>query len=827
MPRLSTLLMLICVPLIVGCDGCRRDPDARKEEQEQAPLDAFTIQSPDPFPSAGILTDGGVPAGRALKPGHWITASVGIKSNLDDVRGELISRAGTNSSDLSTGRLNSSSGSVVNSRPVVLPKGQLRRFDYRILPPVPDGGSRKTSILGGRLVTTGRSSTVTIPTTPFIAMSPEEYFIVILTERPERFTKLRGADWIKPYHDKLDFPLDGANYRIVVASTKDIVSIAETMLDWTNTAYVIWDDVPEDVLMPDQRRALADWIRFGGQLIVNGPEAADALSRGTLSEVLPMKPSGHIELDTDDGKQLLQSWQVETDTSTGKQIAILEGQSGRIAVDGALAEDAESLSGSGNLILRRKIGRGCVTQSRVDLTSDWLVDWWSFDSFFNGAILNRSPRRFFREPGGAVRLMDTASGKLTVDASANTHFRIASRDSRLGRPGVMQLDVFFDSEVSGESRDDAAAQDDQPIAASESSERPIQKSLPPRSSDPYTLVDAATGVGGWTDTSEVMSAFRDVLRSESGIEIPKSTLVIRSLGYYLLVLVPINFIVFRLMGRLEYAWLAVPVIALVGAIWVARAARLDIGFARSQTELALLELQTDYPRGHLCRVDAIYNSLSSTYQMDFETTDGVALPIRSELKRNEVQSQPVLKTSYDEGPSLAGVAVGSNQVRLLHAEQMIDVGGVIVIDQAGKLVNQSQLEIMDVVVIEKTLDGEVLVASVGLLGPSANVTLRFRDDNEIAFSGELPMQTSTLMQRLGSPSMMAPGSIRMVGRIDTAMGGMSIEPKANQVNAQTIVLVHLQHPAIALGKPDANLLSDLQPVRRGLGDSELDSQPAE
>ena len=79
-----------------------------------------------------------------------------------------------------------------------------------------------------------------------------------------------------------------------------------------------------------------------------------------------------------------------------------------------------------------------------------------------------------------------------------------------------------------------------------------------------------------------------------------------------------------MLGKLEFAWLAVPFIAIGGAIWVAREARLDIGFARSQTEVGLLEVQTGCDRAHLTRVTAIYNSLSSTYDIAFDTPEAAA-----------------------------------------------------------------------------------------------------------------------------------------------------------------------------------------------------------
>ena len=50
---------------------------------------------------------------------------------------------------------------------------------------------------------------------------------------------------------------------------------------------------------------------------------------------------------------------------------------------------------------------------------------------------------------------------------------------------------------------------------------------------------------------------------------------------YLFVLVPLNWLLFRVLGRVELAWAAAPVIAVVCTGLVVWLAQLDIGFARS------------------------------------------------------------------------------------------------------------------------------------------------------------------------------------------------------------------------------------------------------
>ncbi len=55
-------------------------------------------------------------------------------------------------------------------------------------------------------------------------------------------------------------------------------------------------------------------------------------------------------------------------------------------------------------------------------------------------------------------------------------------------------------------------------------------------------------MAGWNDRSATADAARDLLRQAAGISIPKAGFVMRVLAIYLLVLVPLNWIIFRSLG---------------------------------------------------------------------------------------------------------------------------------------------------------------------------------------------------------------------------------------------------------------------------------------
>ena len=786
MPRHAFFLFaLLTLPLLVGCDGCQQasptDPEAN--EDEKAPKEAYSINPAIAYPSDQSETMG------AVKPGHWMTAEQSIRSNKADTRGELFSRAMMTLRDVNMEAVGSVE-SIESVRPVVLPKGQMRRFDFRFHCPIPNSVDTRRLNLTSRLVPRagGIMDTGGIP---FSVMRGSEYFFVVLTRRPERFARLQVADWVRSQEDEIQNPGGSANFRVVMPDTTDLIGLPESMLDMTSIGVFLWDDLSEDALTPLQQKALADWIRFGGRLIVNGPDASEAIANTALADLLPLMPTSNIELDPQAAADLLRNHSVASDRSLDKQLEFIRSESSRIAVDGQLDPQASAFEDTSSLVLQRRVGRGHVVQPRFDLSDSWIQDWDSYDSFVNSVILNRPPRRYLPPTNSQVEIGDDLQTEgydrtylrlyfdgtnVRADAAVNTQFRIAARDSLL----------VSDSE---------------------------EKTRSNSPFDEFTRVDAITGIASWNDSSDTLKLLRETLTGEAGIEIPGSSLVIRSLAIYLVILVPINYIVFRLMNRLEYAWFAVPVIAVLGAVFAARQARLDIGFARSNTELAVLEAHSGYHRAHLTRVVGIYNSLSSRYELQFASVDGIASPLSDEPNPNTTVL-PMIKTSYEEGPSLADFAVNSNRMRFVHTEEMIDLGGAISFDGNQTLTSESELELLDGIVIRKDADGLTEVAAIGTLAPGETKSIDFRSTDRLLVASELPMQTSRLIRRFADAKTLPNGSARLVARIDQSLGGLEISPSASQHTAQTIAIIHLKHGDLPAPRPDMNLISDFRRVNR-------------
>ncbi len=292
---------------------------------------------------------------------------------------------------------------------------------------------------------------------------------------------------------------------------------------------------------------------------------------------------------------------------------------------------------------------------------------------------------------------------------------------------------------------------------------------------------------------------------------------------------PLNYLIFRMLGRTEYAWFVVPLIAIVGAVAVARVARLDIGFARSQNELAVLELQPDYSRGHLTRVVAIYNSLSTSYEVRFDSIHSVASPMDAPWTYDAgvAAATNSFRTSPAGGPVLTGFSVDSNRIGMLHAEQIVDLGGTIRLlrDEAPEdggrpgtwtLINDTDADLSDAVVVRGEDDSRVSVAIVGDCPATADSRLRFGEKSGNAMGPGEDKLSASLWRALVNSWNLSPGECRLVARIEKRFPGMQITPATTQVSGETVLVAHLLYPAAALPSKDLNLITDFRRVQTEL-----------
>ncbi|MEM6471461.1 MAG: hypothetical protein AAF802_18000, partial [Planctomycetota bacterium] len=153
----------------------------------------------------------------------------------------------------------------------------------------------------------------------------------------------------------------------------------------------------------------------------------------------------------------------------------------------------------------------------------------------------------------------------------------------------------------------------------------------------------------------------------------------------------------------------------------------------------------------------------------------------------------------------------------VRCEQMTDLGGGIRMDENGFIINETDHEILDAMLVQKQSDG-FKASTIGMLGVGEGKEVLW-GETEASIAGDLPMQTNVVLKELTNERNLPEGSVRLVGRIEESLPGIEILPSASQQTSQTIVLAHLEYPAPREPERDSNLITDFRRVNRDAGES--------
>jgi hypothetical protein len=644
-------------------------------------------------------------------------------------------------------------------------------------------------------------------------MPSYQYHLVVLARRPRTYGYLTSLTAVRPPGDAIGPAGAGADYRVAILQPSRRILLPMVAERWTSISHILWDDLPPTSLTPAQQRAMLDWLHFGGRLIVSGPGSLDSLRGSFLEPLMPARSTGTRPLATDD-LTVLRRWRRAAEPQT---LAVSKPIS---AVGLELSDPVRCrfIPGLGRLFAECRVGRGRVIVSALPLNDRRLANWPGWDDVVNACLLGRPPRRFVvGELGKTVaQWADRHRWPIYHDARLNSGLRYFARDA-----GVAFEDYATDM-----------VHDQQLLAQTQA---PVVGFVPDWDA-PEDLVDplaepSAGGVAAWRDSAAVPDAAREALRQAAGVDVPPPRFVAWTVVGYMVVLVPVNWLVFRVLGRLEWAWLAAPLVALGCAAVVVHVARLNLGFVRSRSEVAVIELQAGsasaasaYPRAHVTRYMAMFSSLATHYEFTFDQPGGAVLPMAMESAdaaarrvdrrpRSDAAARP-LRLTPGARPTIGGFSVTSSATGMVHAEQVLDLGGSLSLirDPDGRMsvVNGTPLELIGVGVIAKQSDIHATCAWIGQLPPGARCRLSverrsvstIRDDFWRAERREdldhhaADPRTALLLPRLcalaQSPADMEVGETRLVGLTETPLGGLTIDPAAAQRHTAGLVVAHLE-----------------------------------
>ncbi|MCI0332608.1 MAG: hypothetical protein L0228_05230 [Planctomycetes bacterium] len=738
------------------------------------------------------------------KPGHWATATQTMRANYRDFVGD--SRTSITDGKRVPYPIANTPFVLRASRPVFLTKGQPKAPESTLFLP------QTNQKIGLAIGLEERGMSVPLPTleTSITAMPSYQYHFVVLAKEPSRYTFLKTLDSVSvPFGGETDYDKieRTVHYRVVTMDVRKEVALSDNPLTWTSIAYIVWDEVDPQIFSPEQEGALVDWIHWGGQLIISGPDSIDSLKDSFLAPYLPADSGGARTISAGDAalKELNREgndgWLISTLVTPGEPLEPKAPWSG-IKLDVRPDTSAQAIPNTGGLIVERPVGRGRIVMTAMQLSERELINWRTgFESLFNGALLRRPGREYRPGSLGPVTVMwrDPQYSNQRLDARLTTKLNYFARD--------LGVDTSYRLQ---EVRDQFNQFGQQEVI------------------NQYTAPAAVGGIGAWNDFSATADAAREALREAAGVDVPGAGFVVLCLAVYLVALVPLNWLIFQTVGRVEWAWIAAPLIAIVGTFVVVNQAQLDIGFVRAQTEIGVLEQQPNYARAHLSRYTALYTSLSTTYDLEFPNLTSLAAPFPATSDFRMLRGQGLQNVDFEryDNVRLAGLPISSNSTGMVHSEQMFALDGAI---QKGKskatggnqIENHTKYELSSACLVRR--NGEELEGMwIGQMLPGKAVSLSFKkiDAKQPAFvtdraAEERVQRTERLnlepMFRLAlDPKHIDNGETRLVARVDEVLPGQTITPAASQVRGATLVVAHLEYAKLPKPGKDRNTRRDIK-----------------
>lgn len=764
--RLLIFALMSGLLLTTGCKGCFKDPTkAPPEEKKEKAKENFETQTPVTLPGLypldpeekkkleeeakdddkkRALMNRLDPAQRfnRTKLGHWVSIDFLAIANNFNADGYL------ETTSLFANKPNMIEGTdyyVQSARPVNLVKGDWKKLETSVFIPRREQISTTSSVQ--YIFNNGSSLPVVNRIQPHTLMEDYQFHVVLLSSRSDSFKFLSFMDWVRLPSDPATRGEEPTFYSVVPTTKGKPIPLPSQSLNWTTIAYLIWDDLDPEDLSQQQKQALVDWLHFGGQIIFSGPDCLDRLQTSFLADYLPGQFEESITLNKSDLEELNKNWSISSDSNEADKLKLsITEKSPLPAIRFKPHVDASFIEGSSGLALERRIGRGRVVATAFSLSNRQIKAWRSLSSFIHNALLRKPNRKFARSASFDAPTFRYTNDRTSIyDPLTGSTLRYVSRDLALNE--LSAKEVHYEKTVGGYENLNLAdqAQYNGIGVAGTRGEYMLNRTGLARNKDDYLHYGGfqsyrQSGVAGWNDNSGIASAARETLKKAARITPPSASFVMKMLGLYLLVLVPINWLLFRVIGKVEWAWIAAPIIALVGAFMVVKYASLDIGFVRSVTHVGVLELQGDFDRGHMTDYSALYTSLSTRYNIELDNLSSQSLPFANVMTEEFKATEEKRKVELNRTTSadLRNFLIRSNSTGLLHTESILDVGGSFRLtgdESLYEVENGTQINVSDAGVLRRDAEGQLLFAWIGELGAGENAKLEFRNIEGPASSG--------------------------------------------------------------------------------------------
>ncbi len=826
--RNSVKLIWLCLLLVqlVGCRGCSQSKPPKETAEEAETKKKKQRLVVDELKAMPFSTE--IP-GSTLKPGHWYQANQKLKANFSDE--SLTATLTVQNRDKQNAPFGPGQASIEFTRNVSLAVGQEKNVQLKFFQPeVPVTGDELTknpSSLRALYSQRGIGAPVLEDNSLCRVFSGYQYNLVTLSRDPSRYTFWRALDCIiwpskQRMSDERISP-----HRIIDLNEDEVATqFPNRLYAMTSISHFVLNDSSVSIMSTDQQQALQDWLFFGGTIILNGPEAIGGIESSMMKEYAPLLRTTNAIVSEEEIAALNNTWSIKQ--ILGEKILIAPAKpipklAGELATGAQwvkyLAPSGEIMSLEG-LVAERLVGQGRVVMTTFPMSDIAFLRWPSYSSFIHNGILAKPHRDPSVGLEADTKYADEFEGS-EMNPLYSTRLRMWARD----------LDESTTRKLAPLTKKDDANKvtEEQPYIHNSSEISKLKR----------------TSLGAWNPESSILINARQCLQQSSGITVPKINTIIKLLLGYLIVLVPVNWLFFRLFGRVELAWAAAPVIALAGAFVVASSVQLDVGFSRSQTSYGFLEVHQGYPRGLFSSYTALYTSLSTNYRAVYERDTGVVLPFAS-TSSNKRSRSTFSQIEYwyadDAGAGMQSVPVLSNTTGLFQAEEMLNFAGKLTADfdsdmKAVEIKNRLGFAINEAGIIGIDSNGKLVSGWLGTTedGAVKRCALEIRetdnrwrnewDSNPIlgrpsymrAEDGLLwsekdlqdELYLGPMLEDLSKRYPLTRGEFIVLAWTDQQLGELSITPIAKQKKLRTVVLLHLSAPDLIVVRPDTRIFAKI------------------
>lgn len=823
---------------LVGCRGCaptaapKTQAELDKEKEEAKKKQRILSRGIQAMPFGAEIA-GDTDRSNLVKPGHWYQANANLRANLEDE--SLTARLSIINTEGVAVPIVAGQPPVEFNRTVSLAKKQEKNVRMMFLQPeVASTGNSddSTTVTSQAMLTlTQRAVGTTLSEQPARGktLNGYQYNLVSLSRDPARYAFWRNLDCII-WSSRSRFSNERISPHMVIDMNEDQVAaqFPNRLYAMTSISHLVINDASLSVMSQEQQSAILDWLYFGGTIVLNGPDCIAGVKTSFLKPLAPLISTSSGLLSEQEIGLLNDGWSIpqvfgkRVLFSANAPISILQGElnEGADWVPYQWKDQTEWLKG---LVAEKKVGQGRIVMTTFSMADSAFVRWPSYSSFVHNVIL-RKPHRDIdmgqeADTKFAGKFQNTEQNPLH-----STRLRLWARD----------LDVT--TAVPKKALKDGSKNSGDPSA-------PLEYSA---IAEGRITETKRSSVGGWNTESLVMKTSRTILQESSGIRVPQIATVVRLLIGYLIVLVPLNWLVFRLFGRVELAWVAAPIIALAGAFVVARSVQLDVGFSRSQTSQGFLECHAGHSRGVLSKYTALYTSLSTLYSATFQDDVGVVLPLATSTGASRARKTKgfASKLEYwyasESGTGLTNFSILSNTTGLLQSEETLELGGAVDarFDQEFSkltLKNGMGFPVFAVGVFARDETGQLWtgwlgdcepgVAGQAELGRSADGK-RWRtqwEKNLLLSAPNLLKVDETrwtdadlkdelylggLFEGFLEAYPLEKGEAIAIGWTDHPLGGLQILPEARQKKEKNVVFLHLRAPEAGLTRPDVKIFPE-------------------